>query len=90
MAQVDIFIHVEAEPQIGVPLAQRIIDDVTGLLAESGHTLRTNKIRFLCNRCGDPMSLRQQTLVCDVCLADVSAEQQLDEQLFASPAALAL
>lgn len=86
MAQVDIYINVEAEARVGVPLAQGIVDMVKAQLDREGHTLRVNKIKFLCDRCGQPMVLRQKTLVCAGCLADEASERQLDELLMGSPA----
>jgi hypothetical protein len=79
MAQVDIFVSVEAEPGIAVPLAQGIIDAVQAKISEAGHTLRRNKIKFLCERCGEPMVLRDGTLVCDGCLADMAIERQIED-----------
>lgn len=86
MAQVDIFINVEAEPKIGVPLAQGIVNMIKARLDQEGHTLRINRIKFLCDCCGEPMVLRQNTLVCDSCLADEAVERQLDDLLMGSPA----
>jgi len=85
MAQVDIFINVEAEPSVGVPLAQGIVDMIKARLDQEGHNLRVNRIKFLCDRCGEPMVLRQKTLVCDSCLADEASERQLDDLLMGSP-----
>jgi hypothetical protein len=79
MAQVDVFVNVEAEPCIAVPLAQGIIDAVQAKIGEAGHTLRRNKIKFLCERCGAPMVLRDKTLVCDDCLADMAIERQIED-----------
>ena len=78
MAQVDVFINVEAEPKIAVPLAQGIVDMIEARLVQEGHTLRVGRIKFLCDRCGQPMVLRRRTLVCDGCLADEAGEWQQD------------
>ena len=79
MANVDVFVNVEAEPGVAVPLAQGIIDAVQAKISQEGHTLRRNKIKFLCDRCGEPMILRQNTLVCSGCLEDMTIERQMEE-----------
>lgn len=80
MALVDVFINVVAEPRIAVPLAQEIVSLIEAKVARAGHTLRKNKIRFLCERCEEPMVLREKTLACDSCLGD-EAEQQMIQRI---------
>lgn len=73
MVTMDCLIVVKGEPQEAVPLVQETLALVQQRFP--GHKINA-KVRFLCERCGQPMTLRGKSLVCDPCLADEELERQ--------------
>lgn len=84
MAEMQIFIMIKGEPEEAVPLVQESLAYLQERFSQAGHQV-SGKIRFNCVRCGQLMTLRDKTLVCDGCFADEERERQathLKEQDF--------
>lgn len=64
----------------GVPEAVELIKavgaQVQAGLQETGHNLQL-KMQICCQRCGEVMTMRDKTLVCDPCIADEERERQM-------------
>lgn len=75
MASMQILIMVRGEPREAVPLVQESLAYLQERFGRAGHQI-SSKVRFQCDRCGEPMTLKGKSLICDGCLADEELERQ--------------